>query len=319
MKSESSKKTIATLDLGSNSVLMLIVDAYPNGEVKIINEYVAITRLGENVMSTRVLGAEAMKRTLDAASEMKNIAFQEGTDHLIVTATSAVRNADNRSQFLVKCRQRLDVYPQVLSGKEEARLSFLGATTNLSRSTPALLFDIGGGSTEIAYGEGGKLFYGESFEFGCVSLGEKFDTLRKITLRRQIGFQNYIRKILLPVKYKIGDWASENKPTVLVCGGTATCYAAVLKKEGVFNRDMINLTESGRKELSAQLRMIGKMSLKERRKVPGMEIERAEIFPTGLLILSTVLNFFDLDTFKVTTDGLRLGTIRYYLDNLSTR
>lgn len=309
------EKIISAIDLGTNSVLMLIAKCNGSKSIKPINEYIANTQLGEQASATNLLTSQAIDRTLAAVGEMQKIAFNEGTEHLIVTATSAVRNAENKTRFLVKCHQQLKIYPQVLSGKEEAKLTFIGATSELPNEKPVVLIDIGGGSSEIAYGYKGNMKQAYSIDVGCVKLAELFNIKEKLTLTKQFSAQNYIRRNLLPFKYEIGDWALKNNPEVIISGGTASTYAAILKKQLVYDRYMINMTKSTCKEAITHLKTLGKSSIYQRRQVPGMEIERAEILPAGLLIMTTILNFFSFSNFTITTDGLRLGSIKYYLDS----
>lgn len=307
-------KILASLDIGTNTVLMLIAKCGPDGVVVPMNEYVATTRLGEGTSTSGALAVESVERTIEAAAEMKRLADGEGVEHLIVTATSAVRDAPNRSEFLVKFHQRLKIYPQVLSGREEARLMFIGGTSKLPGSSSVVIFDLGGGSCEIAYGRGDDMVAAHSIPAGFIKLAETFDLKKKMTLTRLIGAQNQIRKLALPLKYEILEWADENNPRLLLCGGTATCYAAILKRQRVYDREMINMTPSDRKTLVMQMRRIAKTNLNDRMKIPGMEKERAEYFPSGLLVFSTLMGVFNFDEFKITADGLRLGTLRYYVD-----
>ena len=146
------EKVLAVLDIGSNSIVLLVAKCYPNGTIEPLNEVFATTRLGKGISHTGILSEEAIKYTLDVSKEMQDIAMSEGAEELIITATSAVRNARNKSEFLVKCHQKLNVFPQVLSGKEEAKFTYLGATYEVESENPLLTIDIGGGSTEVAFG-----------------------------------------------------------------------------------------------------------------------------------------------------------------------
>jgi exopolyphosphatase/guanosine-5'-triphosphate,3'-diphosphate pyrophosphatase len=313
----SKEKNIAAIDLGSHSVIMLVARC-SEGKTVPINEYFAVTRLGEKSSASRMLSQDAMDRTIKAAVEMQEYARQDAVFHTIVTATSAVRNADNKSKFLVKCHQQLKIYPQVLSGREEASLTFLGATNAMQENSPVVLVDIGGGSTEIAWGTKEKMEGAHSIEIGCVKLAETFGISEKLTLPRQFAAQLSIRRALLPYKYEIGDWAIQNRPTILISGGTATTLAAMLKRFPIYNRDMIHLSSASRKDVADKLTAIGKMDIASRRRVVGMDPDRAPAMPAGLLILQTVLSFFSFDKFLVSTDGLRLGTILYYLRNIQS-
>jgi len=146
------EKIIAALDIGSTAVALLVVKCLSDGTLEPINEYTAITRLGENLYNSGKLSEDAINKSVNAAVEMQAIAMNDGAQNLIVTASSIIRDAENRSKFLLKCHQAMGIYPQVLSGKEEARFAFQGAAMDIDDETPIFLINIGGGSSEIVYG-----------------------------------------------------------------------------------------------------------------------------------------------------------------------
>ncbi|HVL33082.1 MAG TPA: exopolyphosphatase, partial [Actinomycetota bacterium] len=142
---------VAVVDVGTNSVRLLIADRRGTRLVEAVRD-LQITRLGENVDRTHALGDGPRARTVRAVAEFVRRARAAGADAIRVIATSAVRDAGNRDAFLDAVRAESDVVPEVLSGEDEARLGFLGATMEIPAPAPYLVVDIGGGSTEFVRG-----------------------------------------------------------------------------------------------------------------------------------------------------------------------
>jgi exopolyphosphatase/guanosine-5'-triphosphate,3'-diphosphate pyrophosphatase len=292
----------------------------PDGECEYLNEYVAVTKLGKNLYYDGMLSDETITSTVNAALEMQSIALKEGAQNLIVTASSVVRDASNRSKFLLKCNQALNIYPQVLSGKEEAKFAYSGATSDLEADIPIVMINIGGGISEIAYGTKDNLKGVHCLNVGAIKLQQKFNLSKSSSLSIIPGFSpsKQARDFIIEgLKGKVDEgiysWLSEHKPLVLACGGTATTYAAMLKKQFIYDRDLINYTESTRKEIMSLYKRIVKMSISARMALPGMEADRAGIMPAGLLILSTILKYYKFEEFSITVRGMRMGILRYFL------
>jgi exopolyphosphatase/guanosine-5'-triphosphate,3'-diphosphate pyrophosphatase len=307
------EKVLAVLDIGSNSIVLLVAKCYSNGHIEPINEVFATTRLGKGISHTGILSEEAVKFTLDVSKEMQGIAMNEGAEDLIITATSAVRNAKNKSEFLVKCHQKLNIFPQVLSGKEEAKFTYLGATYEDESENPLLTVDIGGGSTEVAFGTKNILVGAHSMNMGCATLSEMFNIGKGEWIPQRIAAKRFIKKNLFSIVDDVHSWLAGRTPVIIASGGTATTFAALVLKENVYDRKHINSVKVDSKMVAVYARQLSRMSIEERIKVPGMEKERAEILPAGLLILSEFLHFFSFNEIRITANGLRYGVMKHYL------
>jgi exopolyphosphatase/guanosine-5'-triphosphate,3'-diphosphate pyrophosphatase len=312
----SQDKIVAVLDIGPDAVLLLIARYSSDGKIETVNEYMAITKLCEKLSRTGVLLEEAINRTVTAAKEMQAIAFKEGAQNLIVTASSIVRNSDNKSKFLVKCFQGLKIYPQVLSGKEEAKFSFIGATMDLEQNQPVILINIEEGSTEIAIGTGESLVSACSLDIGCYKINEALELNSKGFLSNPvIAAQNFIKREFHKVEPEISGWLAKQKsPFVLVSGAISTTYAAIIKKQFIYDYKQINFTKGTRKSTYQTFKYLNKMKIEDRVNVPGMEIGRAEMLPAGLLVLYTILDSLHIDDFTITVKGLRTGLIKYFVE-----
>src|SRR5688572_17950106 len=161
---------VAAFDIGSNSVRLLVVDQQGKELVRLMN----ITRLGQGVDQSGVLDAQAMSRTALVLDEYAAHLRAHAVQRLRVTATSAARDAQNRDEFFARVRRALGIVPELISGEDEAALSFRGATRGQSQGgAPFVVMDIGGGSTEFAFGSG-RPERSLSLALGCVRVSERF-------------------------------------------------------------------------------------------------------------------------------------------------
>lgn len=310
------EKVIAALDIGPHSVLMLLAKCVKGGGIVPINEYVAVTRLAEGLPEAGALSDEGIAKTVQAAKEMQSIAMKEGADSLIVTAGSSIREAENRSKFLLKCHQSLGIYPQLLSAKDESRLTFLGASAEVEDGTPLLVVCVGGRNSQVAYGMKGQLAVAANLDVGVVTLEKLFAIGTSNSIIKQKSAQNHLKRELLPLSGDLDAWLRglESPPATLATGGIANCYAAILKRRQVYDLKAVNMSASRRSELFDVFKRLVKMKPKDRMSVPGMEPELIEIMPAGLLSLFTILNFFNVEEFKTTSSGLRMGILKYFME-----
>lgn len=310
------EKIVSVIDIGGNSVVLLVALCHSNGLIEPINEVFAVTRLAEKALKTGHLDNEAINRTIETLKEMKKISEAEGSEELLTTAASVVKNSSNRSEFLVRCHNELNIFPQVLSGNEEAKFTYLGATSEVNEDGPILTIDIGGGNTQIAFGTKDIMVEAHSLDIGCVNITEMFNIGTGGWIHNWLAAKHHIRKNLFCIVDPVHTWLGSRKPMVIVSGGTATAYAALLLRQNLFDRKQINSTSSYCKEVSAISRQLSRMSLDKRKKIPGIEEDRIEVLPAGLLILTTILKFFNFDKFKISANGLRFGMLRHYVKKL---
>lgn len=166
---------VAAIDCGTNSIRLLVADVDPGaGVVRDLDRRMEIVRLGQGVDRTGVLAPDALERTFAAAGRYAEVMAELGVERTRFVATSATRDAANRDEFVAGIREVLGVDPEVVSGVEEAELSFRGATSTVARTHPGpfLVVDIGGGSTELVLGEDG-VEAARSADVGCVRLTER--------------------------------------------------------------------------------------------------------------------------------------------------
>jgi exopolyphosphatase/guanosine-5'-triphosphate,3'-diphosphate pyrophosphatase len=166
----------AAIDCGTNSIRLLIADVDGGAGLTDVVRLMRVVRLGEGVDATGTLSEAALKRTFEAVDEYAALITEHDAGHIRFVATSATRDASNRDVFVSGVRDRLGIEPEVVSGGEEAELSFSGAASVLAGGSdaPVLVVDLGGGSTEFVVGTGNQVIAARSMDMGCVRFTERF-------------------------------------------------------------------------------------------------------------------------------------------------
>ncbi len=302
--------TYACLDIGSNSVLLLLAAAGPDGGLVELEEHFRVTRLGAGVDAGGQLSPEPVAATLAAIGDFMAAARRCPWRplHWAVAATSAVRDAGNRELFLAPCRQLCGCEPRPLDGDEEADTIYAGAASDQSAERPTVVVDVGGGSTELAVGRGGRCAFRTSLNMGCVRFGERFGLFERPSPAALAAARQAVRDLLEPIQPKmrqaIGDGRQANW---LGSGGTATTLAAIHLRLTTYDRQQVHgcpLTAGQAAELGERL---AQLPIAQRQLLPGLEAGRAKVLPAGLIILAECLQAFAVDHFRATTRGLRFG------------
>jgi exopolyphosphatase/guanosine-5'-triphosphate,3'-diphosphate pyrophosphatase len=182
---------IATVDIGTNSIHMIVVQIRPDLSFEVIDREKEMVRLGAGGLDGRALTPEAMHAALQVLSKFRRLAESHRIEHVIAVATSAVREAENGGEFLQAITQQTGIRPRVISGTEEARLIHLAAVYGVgSQADASVVIDIGGGSVEVTRGSGVNVELGRSFKLGVIRLTERFiksDPLERRDERKLCG------------------------------------------------------------------------------------------------------------------------------------
>jgi len=297
-------KLLGILDLGSNSVMLTVGNA-DKTKPEQIKEFFRVTKLGDKVSETNRLNKDAIKRTIDAAVDFIDEAKAMGVERFIGTATSAVRDAENGAEFLTQVKAAVGIDPQLLSGKEEADLVFLGATADLPKGELVITADPGGGSTEINIGHVGETpFYSHSFQVGCVRQGDIFDLFETATNKQLECARSAIHN----------DFCTAFNQTIpearlLISGGTSTSYSAMDQQLAEYSNKAVHHQICTLEKLDTWIEKIFTMTSNERTELPGLDPSRAPMLPTGMLIMSEIAKGFNASEFYVTTTALRHGML----------
>ena len=269
---------------------------------EVVEQEAVGTRLGEGLRESGHLADAAMRRTLEAVSRL-NFSAKKHADAVQAIATSALRRADNAGEFAQAVRNITGAELTVLSGDEEARYSFAGALAAhppASRSARVGVLDVGGGSTEYALGTAGGVERSVSCEIGAVRLTEGEPALgglagTKVDLQRA---RLRARAALEPLRALGGAHA------ILAVGGTATTAAAIVKNG---NRDAADGTLIDRRELAAIAQRLLALPLGKRKEIAGLNPQRADIFPGGIIVIEEALDLLGAHSVTVSTGDLLLG------------
>ncbi|HEV2642227.1 MAG TPA: hypothetical protein VGT98_05955, partial [Candidatus Elarobacter sp.] len=244
---------IAAIDIGSNSIRQIIADVSAGGEIRIVDEMKAAPRLGEGVVETGRIGDAAMRNALDSLVRMALLSRQMGAARIEAVATSAVRDADNRDEFLEAVRQTTGLHVRVLSGDEEALLSYRSALAHFDLGVGrAVVMDIGGGSLELSLSADGLLDALMSFPFGVIRLTEQFlgDNPGRAELR---DLRRAVRRGLRDSVSR-RDWHGSQ---LIGSGGTFTNLAGmILARHGMGRARSVHGTVVPRAELEHVLDML---------------------------------------------------------------
>lgn len=295
---------VATIDIGTNSVLLLIAEA-SGGALRAVVERATITRLGEGVDHNRRLLPEASARTLACLESYARVIAEHGVTRVDVVGTSAMRDASGGEDFVARAKEILGVAPRVIGGEEEARLTFIGALSGLTVSGPVTVFDIGGGSTEIVAGSADsarpRVRSAVSLNIGSVRLFERHVRTDPPTIAERALVDRDIFAAL--------ETAPEFEPgsTLVGVAGTVTQLAAVEHEIAPYDATRVHgsvLTREVVERLSARL---AALPLAQRKELRGMEPSRADVIVVGSAITRAVLEWSRAAQLLVSDRGVRWG------------
>jgi exopolyphosphatase/guanosine-5'-triphosphate,3'-diphosphate pyrophosphatase len=298
--------TVAVVDIGSNSVRLLIADKSDDGEIIELDRQANVTRLGQGVDTSNKLADEAMQRTYKVLADYAERMDKHDCDERIAVLTSAVRDSDNGQEFAETIKERYGIIPHVLKGDEEARLTYLGATSERdpADTTPTLVVDIGGGSTELIIGAGPEVRFRVSTQAGVVRQTERHLQDDPPTNEQMEALANDVRKILAD------NVAEEFRAAVekgIAVAGTATSLAAIAQHLDPYDPDKVHGYELSTDECDQILGELSAMTLEQRRRVPGLHPDRAPTIIAGVLIFKEVVRMFGLTTIEVSEHDILRG------------
>ncbi len=297
---------LASIDIGTNSVKLAVAEVEDQKIKNIILERTEITRLGEDINKTNMLRQEAMDRTLEILKDFKLMADNFGAQEIIAVATSAMRDAKNRDEFIKSVNDTINIEPWVVTGDEEAELTFIGACSDPQLYPKKLaLVDVGGGSTELILGQNGKIEDKFSINAGCVRLTEEFIHSDPISTDE---IQNMLKAIISLFYSRLSRIDMSERELVGV-GGTITTLAAIHQGINDYKADSIHRYVMSKEDIVSLLSYLKRMSLEERKKIQGLHPKRADIIVAGAAIFSTIMEILKAREIIVSTRGLRYGTL----------
>ena len=304
---------LAALDVGTNTILMLVAEQTADGSLRKLGDFARITRLGSGVDASGKLSPEAASRTLDTIAEFVAKARGLGAEKILTAATSALRDAQDGAAFIARAKERCGVDLDIISGETEAQLSYLSSIKGL-KLDPAgkiLIVDIGGGSTELIRAQPGGAIDGVSLQIGSVRLTERFIHSDPPGAREAI-------ELRLAIDQALGGLRWNFQPDVMVgIAGTVTTVCAVALDLAVYDPDRVHGYELSERQVLQAIGRLGGVGLEERKLLPGVKEGRADVIFAGAAILERIMAHFNITRVIVSDHGVRWGLIWRELEKTS--
>ncbi|MCY7377333.1 MAG: Ppx/GppA family phosphatase [Pyrinomonadaceae bacterium] len=305
---------LAAIDIGSNSLKLVIVEAAASDSFTVILQERERVRLGHDTLKTHLLSAEAINLSAATIAKFRSIAESRSVDSIIAVATASVREADNSAEFVREIEERTGVRVEVLSSVEEARLIGIAAAQFFDAKNETLLnIDIGGGSTELSLMKNGEPYKLFSMKLGAVGLTERFifsnppRTKELENLQAEITFalERPLRKMKNQT-WQISTGTSGTIMNLTTLLNFQTAETANAQPEIQF------------KKLVALNKMLARIPLEERAKLPSISLSRAEVIVAGGQILEGVMRAFKIEKLQPCGYALREGVIIDYLREIES-
>ena len=307
------QQIIAAIDIGTNSIHMVIVKIEPSlPSFTVIAKEKDTVRLGDRDPATGKLTPEAIQRSLDTLRRCQDLANSFAASQIIAVATSATREAGNGEAFLRQIEAELGIVVNLISGQEEARRIYLGVLSGMDfDEQPQIIIDIGGGSTELILADIHEPRFLSSTKVGAVRLSKEFVTTDPISDRELMVLRAYVRGMLeRPVDDIWRKLQLNEVPRIIGTSGTIETIAIIHAKEELGAvPDPLNGYEITRKDIEKIVNKLAKMSYKERLDVSGISEKRAEIIVPGAVILLEAMTMLKLDSIMICERALREGII----------
>ena len=303
---------IAAIDIGTNSVHMIVVRVRPDLSFEVIDREKAMVRLGAGGLDGKALTTEAMSAALQALSKFRRLAESHSVDVILAAATSATREARNGGEFLARIEAETGIRPRVITGAEEARLIHLAAVYGVDvGSARAVVIDIGGGSTEITLGTATSIQAAKSFKIGVIRLTERFVRSDPLPGRDEQKLTKYVLSEIDRHCEQITaagfDRVIGTSGTILSLGTVATAMA-----EGAVPSELRNLRVPA-KHIRRLRKEAVALSLAQRLTLPGLDPRRADLMVAGALLLDAILRRLGAEDITLCDLALREGLVLDYI------
>jgi len=302
---------IAAIDIGTNSLHMIVVRVRPDLSFEVIDREKEMVRLGAGGLDGRALTPEAMHAALQVLSKFRRLADSHRVDEIIAVATSATREAENGSEFLQAIVEKTGIRAQVISGTEEARLIHQAAVYGVGLDGDvAIVIDIGGGSVEITRGSGPSMEAGRSFKLGVIRLTERFIKSDPLAPRDERKLRRYIDAET--GKY-VSQLARAGFDRVIGTSGTIQSLGAVALAERGSSSNTLRNRRIPAKQLRRSQKLLVARDIQERLRVPGLEPRRADLAVAGSILLDALLRRLGAADITLCDLSLREGLILDYI------
>jgi exopolyphosphatase / guanosine-5'-triphosphate,3'-diphosphate pyrophosphatase len=295
-------RRVAVIDVGTNSARLLVADV-EGRRVSPIERRSTVTRLGRGVDLSGRLSAEAIEDACEAIGEYVERLWELGSGTVAAIATSAVRDSANGEAFVAELRERFALSARVLDGGEEAQLTYLGATAERAPTTPTLVVDIGGGSTELIVGTGEEVAFHASLQAGVVRHTERHIATDPPTA---VELESLAADARGAIETVLGDAPTAERG--IAVAGTPTSLAAVEMELDPYDPERVHEHTLTLPSIQRMLSRLASVPLAERRAIPGLHKDRAPTIVAGVVILVEAMRAFGLEEIDVSEHDILYGT-----------
>ncbi len=307
----------ASIDIGTNTLRLLIADRGPGNAIKPVLYKRAITRLGGGYTEDVGISPEAAERTVTVLEDFSRLIAENHAQEVFASATSVVRRAKNKDAFLSSVRSRTGINPSVISGTEEARLALAGVLSVLTdNAEKRLVIDIGGGSTEFIATRGTEIVGAWSMEMGVVHLTERHIVSDPPKDSELSGMDAEITEVLSILMMDmaedgidLGDYSAASGCVLVGTAGTVTTLASLDMGLPAYDRDKVNNYILKKERVQALYKQLAGLTLKQREEVLSLEKGREDLIIPGSAITVLVMDGFGFNELMVSDAGLLEGAI----------
>ncbi len=289
----------AVIDIGTNSLKMHVATV-SDGRTTVLGDFTEVTRLGEGLHESGELGADAIARNVEAVAVFQAKAVELGAGTIVTVGTMALRSARNTGVFTNAVRDLCGLEVEVVSGEEEARLSYLAVLSGLGAGKGrVVVFDTGGGSTEFIFGQGDEIVERFSLDVGSRRPTEEFCKSDPVTRDELTAMVTSLEREFSRLKSGVD--------ALVGMGGTVTSLGAVHHMMKVYDPDVIQGSTLALAEVERQVDMYRAITIEERRETVGLMPKRADVILAGAAIVMTVMRKLGATELTISDRGLRHG------------
>ncbi|HQR13864.1 MAG TPA: Ppx/GppA phosphatase family protein [Nitrospira sp.] len=299
---------LAVLDIGTNSIHMVLAEVQPDYSYKILDRFKDMTRLGDGVFTSRRLSDQAMMRGLEVIRTLVNLARNKGYEQIEGVATSAVREARNGGEFLDHVMQQTGLTVRVITGAEEARLIFLGVQNSVALpESPTLVIDIGGGSVEVIVGNREAIFQARSLKLGAIRLKDLY--LSKTPPSKSM-LRELEAAVTVQLKNALGSYKTKRVEQIIATSGMAGNLAEVIHLQRTGRPlPQLNLAKVSAKDIAAVEKRLAEASLKTRLAMPGLDPKRVDTLLPAAMVFRILLELLQKTELTLCDKAIREGVI----------
>jgi exopolyphosphatase/guanosine-5'-triphosphate,3'-diphosphate pyrophosphatase len=299
----SGPRRVAVVDVGTNSTRLLVADV-SDGRVSEVERQSRVTRLGRGVDLSGQLSNEAVEAVCEAVADYVSIYREAGAEAVEAIATSAVRDASNGDAFIAELRERFALSARVLGGEEEARLTYLGATSERPPAEPTVVIDIGGGSTELVAGVGEETAFHASLQAGVVRHTERHIGTDPPTA---IELESLAADVRGLIAFALADQPGAKAAAGIAVAGTPTSLAAIEMELEPYDSSRVHGHVLSLDSIQRLLSRLASAPLAERVEMTGLHPDRAPTIVAGVVILVEAMRAFELDRVEVSEHDILYG------------